>query len=202
MAAPAAATETEVVGAASSSYFAGFFYFFGWSGGGGGASGGGGGGVPTNTKGNGVTYRNLTGTGQNVDDIKGTLNLLEVNIDDKCAQWLETNSDISLNDKIDQLKIGVADGFFVNGSSNPNIAAVARDVGYSIIFNLTGAYFNSNLKQEFNILIHEIAHLVGAPDFNNNDGGTDADGNPTQAAKDAQAHNQELIDLNCGRTIH
>lgn len=149
---------------------------------------------------------NLTGKGQHIDDIKNQLDLLDVNIDPDCKQWLATNLRGSFDDKIKTLILGVADSFLAGGKAQTSIAAAASEAGYDIIFNLQGAYFSSptigGLKNDFTILIHELAHLFNAPGFNNNDGEMDKNGNLTQAAEDAQKHNQDLIEEHCANTIH
>ena len=169
------------------------------------AIGGGGATGPTFTKGRGdLSYANLTGTGQQVTDVKNQLLLLEVNIDLDCAQWLATNLSSGLNDMIEHMTVGVFDGAKSSKTgtwvSFP-IVAVANDAGYSVLINSAGGYFGAGLKNDFEVLIHEIAHLANAPGFQH-DGDTDAKGNLTQAAKDAQAANAKLIESHCSKTIH
>jgi hypothetical protein len=78
--------------------------------------------------------------------------------------------------------------------------AVAGDAGLDILFASTDA--SLGLKGVFAVGIHEIAHLLKAPGFQNNDGALDSSGNLTPAAQQAQTSNANLISSKCGKTIN
>jgi hypothetical protein len=114
--------------------------------------------------------------------------------------WLTSNySGGSLSDFVSSLKIGVFDAVITTGTQVylQGIQAVAGDAGFGILF----ASSTPGGTSGFSTYIHELAHLLNAPGFNQADGSFNADGSPDAAATAAQAANQDLIQQNCGSTI-
>jgi hypothetical protein len=64
--------------------------------------------------------------------------------------------------------------------------AGAAGLGVIVLTNIT-----------WEIALHELAHLLEAPGFNQNDGRTNADGTPTQAAKAGQQANATPLQQKC-----
>jgi len=156
------------------------------------------------TKGNGIlSYVNLIKSGKAVDNFENQLQLLVVNIDPGCLSWLTTNlpSGESFETYVTGLLIGDYDSVIDNQTNTYAPAdAVAGDAGLDILFAATDA--SLGLKGVFAVSIHEIAHLLKAPGFQNNDGALDSSGNLTPAAQQAQTNNANLIDSKCGKTIN
>jgi len=82
-----------------------------------------------------------------------------------------------------------------------NVVASANDAGFDILF---GSDYEpaGTLGSAFNTFIHEIAHLLSAPNFQNNDGATKSNGSLTDAALAAQQNNAGLIQQHCGSLIN
>jgi RHS repeat-associated protein len=173
-----------------------------------GTTGGGGGDVFTKG-GHGLDYLNLVGSSPKVDDVKNALSLLMENIDNDCAGWLGRRLDGYLNDEVAFLKVGVFDGVRDSTSGKwlgTSVAATANDAGYDFTVNAMGSFFGSTdvfggLKVKFEILIHELAHVFNAPEFQNGDGDFDAAGKLTLQAQEKQKANSALLEKNCAKTI-
>ena len=171
-------------------------------------NGGGGGAIPWNGQGtltdgkSGLTYINLSTSGTDYQGFKKGLDLLTVNIDDGCLKWLATNlpTTKSFGDYVASLKIGTFEGVVTTSTHNYvlGVGASADDAGFDILF----ATSTQSGTSGFNVYIHEIAHLLNAPGFQNNDGETNPDGSLTSAAQGKQTNNEQLIQQNCGSTIN
>jgi hypothetical protein len=171
----------------------------------------GGTGVPWNGQGTltagsaGLTYVNLSTSGQKYDDITHQPSLLPVNIGADCSSWLTTNlSGTTFDAYVANLSIGTFDSvittsthMYVNG-----VGASAGDAGYDILFSVSNYNPGGTLGSAFATFIHEIAHLLKAPGFQNADGATNPDGTLTMGAQVAQQNNANLIEQHCGSTIN
>jgi hypothetical protein len=143
-----------------------------------------------------LTYWCLHGTGnpdvaQIYTDVKALQKALKG--DPQCAKWLGQHAGKGgLNKAISKFTFGAANGITYNtGFSGPPVAATAGDVSaYDIVINDQGSFFTGSQGQQFDILIHEIAHLLNVPGF-----GADLGNASQEAAEEA------LIETNCGKTI-
>jgi RHS repeat-associated protein len=163
-----------------------------------------------------IHVKNASKTGPQQDRIRKVMTWISDNIDTECANWLgnaqETISNL-LGDpaNTDTVLIGHGDfdvstvaAFYGNNPKQTDLPE-----GYAITVNRTGAFFNAEInvggtmkaatvagslggsnQAQVAILIHEIAHFLGAPGFKSDFG-------DPAAGRD----NDNLLRQKCGRTI-
>ena len=180
-------------------------------------------GVPVQTQGGGTNHYTVTGysrTGANEATIAGVLQKLLDQVlsrDDECSRWL-TGSDFS-GAQFVQAILGSGPDDYTFGDGQLNVGATAAFVGNlnpdgtpvqglpidsSITVNTNGAFFSKeysvggyvggSLQAQAFILLHEIAHEVGAEGFQD-------DAGASLAARQAQNRNNQLVSQNCGKEI-
>lgn len=142
--------------------------------------------------------------------------------DNDCSRWLSSNTNSFTGKAFVQAILGGGPSDYTFGYGQLNSAGTAAFVGNanadgtvvrglpldaSITVNSNGAFFNSaysvssqgytggTLQAQAFILLHELAHEVGAPGFKSNDAG------PTREAVVNQASNNALVDKNCGKAV-
>lgn len=133
-----------------------------------------------------------------LDTVKSLRKALQSDPD--CAAWLGAHAGKDGLDKsIARMKVGEAAD--VTDASNqdlqPGVNATANDVGsYDFVINFKGSFFTSAQGRRFDILIHEIAHVLSADGF-----GTDYN-TVTGANQTQQAQEEAIIMQHCSKTVN
>jgi hypothetical protein len=169
-----------------------------------------------------INVSHLSTTSSQALDVQNDLRWLEQAIagDPSCESWLGKNESVSTgigymlgNNPGNQMMVGV--GSFSGSGTN----AVAGTNGTNmtpgsmqITINTNGAFFNASAGVGFGvpswiladspaeqglILLHELAHGLGAPNFIQNDGPING-----QPNVQAQTTNNQLVMQNCGSIIN
>jgi RHS repeat-associated protein len=167
--------------------------------------GGGGGEPPPIVGSSGLKYYGLYSGGTKYDVVKARIEEMNERLDEDpdCLKWLQSGTKGGYADATMRAVLAemsrVAGRIERDGNNAPGIAATALDVpGLAIIVNGQGAFFYSGTGPTTNnqilILLHELAHVTGAPGFNQNDG-------DDRAGSSAREDNAALLREKCGKTI-
>jgi RHS repeat-associated protein len=149
----------------------------------------------------GLKYYGLSSEGPKYEVVKARIDEMNSRLKDDpdCLEWLRSGTnggyaDPSLLAVLAEMT-RVAGRIEKDGSNASGIKAIALDVpGVAIIVNGQGAFFYGGTGPTTNdqilILLHELAHVTGAPGFAPND-----------SASDAQAANAALLKEKCAKAI-
>jgi RHS repeat-associated protein len=172
----------------------------------GGGGSGGGAGEPSPVVGSsGLKYYGLYSGGTKYDVVKARIEEMNERLDEDpdCLKWLQSGTkggyaEASMRAVLAEMS-RVAGRIERDGNNAPGIAATALDVpGLAIIVNGQGAFFSSGsgptTGDQILILLHELAHVTGAPGFIQNDG-------DDRAGSTAREDNAALLREKCGKTI-
>jgi RHS repeat-associated protein len=172
---------------------------YGGPGGGGSGSGGGSGGAGPAVGYGGFRYYGLSSEGPKYDLVKARIDEMNrrLNNDPDCLNWLLSGSrggyaELSLRSTLAQ-DTRVAGSIEKNGVNMPGITATAVDLpGILIVINGQGGFFygDPSVNDQVHTLLHELAHVTGAPGFL-----------PGDEDAGVQASNENALKDNCGKTI-
>jgi RHS repeat-associated protein len=157
--------------------------------------------------------RNPSKTGSNQDRIVAVLNKIKSDIDPDCAKWLgDVSGTINslLGDSSNPETVFVAHGVFdrANVAAFTGTAGTDLPAGYAaLVVNDNGGFFKSNdlgvsitvagygggsPQAQALIMLHELAHILNASGFKQNDFGND----------NAITANNDMVKSRCAKTIN